>query len=288
MTETFAPPLFGSLDGAFRALVKAAADSGSHGLAASNASDTWAELTHVSFCIEDPRRRVIEMPERRVNTAYLATELIWQLAKRSDVEFLASSAPKIGRFSADGTHFTGSAYGEAIFGPQWQKCRSALDEDASTRRALIVLADSNEDISKANLDVTCTTSLHFMVRDGALDVHASMRSNDIMRGLQGDIFLFTVVQEWMALETGLRVGRYFHHANVMQIFMNEKDWSVECSNGTEAQPEPTPPISLPHWSEAWRSLEGLIESDVEVDRPLHSDDFVEWCWQAILSRKRRP
>src|SRR5206468_2212365 len=67
-------------------------------------------------------------------------------------------------------------------------------------------------------DAACATSLQFLLRDGVLDAVLTMRSNDAVWGMPYDIFLFTFLQELMALELGVGLGAYHHFASSLHIY----------------------------------------------------------------------
>ncbi len=96
--------------------------------------------------------------------------------------------------------------------------KQRLLNDNGTRQAAISIFKTETDISKDTKDVPCTLNIHFMIRDGKLDCFISMRSNDVIWGLPYDIFTFTVLQELMAQELGVGLGKYYHYVNSMHIY----------------------------------------------------------------------
>ena len=191
------------------------------------------ELPGFAFVLSDPRARLIDVEARRTNVPFLMAEFLWHITCRTDAAMLAAYAPGIARFSADGRSFTGSAYGPRLFGPhratsQWASVLRCLRADPQSRRAVLLLMYAAEDRSPANRDMTCTVALQFFVREGRLDFVTQMRSNDIMRGLPSDVFLFTLLQEVAAAELGLTPGTYTHIANVAQIYAPDLAWAQEC------------------------------------------------------------
>jgi len=57
-----------------------------------------------------------------------------------------------------------------------------------------------------------------MIRDESLDAVVSMRSNDAVLGLPYDVFLFTFLQEMMAVELDLKLGAYHHFASSLHLY----------------------------------------------------------------------
>jgi thymidylate synthase len=57
-----------------------------------------------------------------------------------------------------------------------------------------------------------------MVRDGRLELIASMRSNDAFKGLPHDVFSFTMMQEIVARILGHELGAYFHFVGSLHLY----------------------------------------------------------------------
>jgi len=226
------------------------------------------EARVVTYGLTSPRARIIDLPQRRPNVAFLLAECLWQLDCRNDVGSLAYYAPAIGRFSSDGMRFTGSAYGKRLFSvnpvlgmSQWDHVLSCLREDSSSRRAVLTLAEPSEIRLNENRDVTCTGSLHFLMRNDALHLIVSMRSNDVMRGMQSDVFLFTILQEIAAIQLGVPLGSYRHITNLAQIYEPDLDWAKSCVGGRLTSSGTM--LSLPQ-EDIWAAFAAVIEGEVKV------------------------
>jgi thymidylate synthase len=226
------------------------------------------ELPLLAFALTRPRARLIDIPARKIALPFLMAEFLWQAAQRDDVEMLSAYAPRIGRYSADGRRFAGTAYGARLFGrsasgaePQWRRALDCLREDPDSRRAVLALVGADEDRSMANRDMTCTFALQFLVRDGRVDMIATMRSNDIMRGLQSDVFFFTMLQEIAALELGLEVGTYTHTANLAQIYQEDREWAERCAADRIRSDGCMRPLAS---SDIWSDIRAAITCEEEM------------------------
>ncbi|NQV15375.1 thymidylate synthase, partial [bacterium] len=91
-----------------------------------------------------------------------------------------------------------------------------------SRRAVIQLFEA-EDIQDAHLDIPCTCSLQFMVRDRRLDMFTHMRSNDAYLGLPHDIFAFTMIQEIIARTLSIDIGTYKHFVGSLHLYDRNLD-----------------------------------------------------------------
>jgi thymidylate synthase len=179
------------------------------------------ECAPVSFTLLSPRKRCISNPQRNWSLPLALGELAWHLSASDKVSSLAYYAPIWNSFADENGRITGSCYGAKIFskGPtksQWSEVRSILRKDPDTRRAILYFSDPNT--SFGSRDVACAISLQFLLRSGKLDAIVNMRSNDAVWGLPYDVFLFSFLQEMMAVELGTELGHYHHLVASMHIY----------------------------------------------------------------------
>jgi thymidylate synthase len=73
-------------------------------------------------------------------------------------------------------------------------------------------------LSADAIDVPCACTLQFLLRSGSLDAVVYMRSNDVVWGLPYDVFLFTMLQEMLAVSLGVKVGTYFHTVASLHLY----------------------------------------------------------------------
>lgn len=181
------------------------------------------ESLNVSFVVDDPRDRVVYVPARRVNIVFCFAEALWYLWGRDDLEMISYYAPRLARYSADGQRLRGSAYGPKLFAPggdgrsQWDRVMGLLAGEWGSKRAVASFFQPAELTDAGNPDVSCTLGMQFLLRDQRLHVAAFMRGNDAVIGLLGDVFCFTLLQEFMAVQLGAGLGSYAHHVGSMHI-----------------------------------------------------------------------
>ena len=207
------------------------------------------ELLGVSFELSNPRNRLTTLPERKWSAALAVAELAWHLRGDTDVEALAFYTPRWRDFADSSGKVRGSCYGQRIFGKglfrksQWTNVKKLLQTDINSRRAVLNFR-TDEDVSKPTNDLSCTNTLQFIVRENKLHAFTSMRSNDAIWGVPYDLFLFTTLQELMAVELGLDLGRYHHYAASMHVY--ERHYALAkriASHEGEAALGSMPPIS---------------------------------------------
>lgn len=179
------------------------------------------EQLFASFLVENPLNRLLAVPDRKFSTEYLAAELIWYLSGNNKLEWIGRHASFWqGIANADKT--VNSAYGHRIFLPhaysesQWEIVRSELKKDPDSRRAVIHIKSEYD--SLGSLDVPCTMTLQFFIRNKKLHLHTHMRSNDLILGLSYDLPAFTLMQELMALDLGLELGSYCHSTGSLHVY----------------------------------------------------------------------
>lgn len=207
------------------------------------------EFSFISMHILNPLNREVLVPERKASLAAQIAETVWVLSGRNDVEWLSHYLPRAKDFSDDGQVWR-AGYGPRI--RRWEysneegnwevdqlaKVVQLLREDPTTRRAVISIFDPSSDF-QASKDIPCNNWLHFLARDGKLNLNVSIRSNDVIWGWSGiNQFEWSVLLEIVAVLTGLEVGRivynvssfhlYEHHFEKAQRIVDAfEDWELE-------------------------------------------------------------
>jgi thymidylate synthase len=184
-------------------------------------------LAH-TLVLENPKNRYIFNPERKMSPFYMVGELLWYLSGKNDLDFISYYGKAWNDLSDDGKTLN-SAYGYRIFTPshkkigfnQWDHVKKQLMMDRHTRQAIIHLHTPNDQSTK---DEVCTLCLQFFIRNDRLDLHVTMRSNDAVWGTTYDIYAFTTLQETMAMEMGVELGKYYHTAGSLHIY--EKNYEM--------------------------------------------------------------
>lgn len=182
------------------------------------------EVLGVSFELKQPRNRLTTLPIRQWSSALAVGELAWHLRGDKDVEPLAFYTPRWRDFADNAGEVRGSCYGARIFGrtedqptSQWDNVKELLSKDPNSRRAVLSF-QSGANVAAVTNDLSCTNTLQFLSREGKLHAFVSMRSNDVIWGVPYDLFLFTSLQELMAIELGQELGSYHHYASSMHIY----------------------------------------------------------------------
>lgn len=185
------------------------------------------ELAFAGITIADGTSREILIPGRKHNLAAQIAETMWVLSGRNDMEFLTRYLPRATDYSDDGLTWRG-AYGPRLrnYGEndldQVEHVVNLLRASPATRQAVVNIYDADVD-TQPGLDIPCNDFLHFLSRNGNLDLHIFVRSNDAMWGWSGiNVFEWSSLLEIVAGMVGLNVGAL--HFSVSSFHLYEQHW----------------------------------------------------------------
>lgn len=220
------PPQFSAFTDAYRAVLQQLSTRPQ--FATASRGNRSRECLNIAFTLTAPRRRVPYLAARKTNIVFNYAEALWYLAGRDDLAMIGHYAPRLRALSRDGLHLTGTAYGPRLFSPpgddrpcQWDRVIDLLRRDPDSKRAVMSVMRPDELADTENPDVACTLALQFLLRNGYLHMVTSMRGNDAMIGLACDVFSFTLIQEFTAIQLGVMLGTYTHQVASMHV--NEPD-----------------------------------------------------------------
>lgn len=185
------------------------------------------ELTFQSFKVTDPQDRYITVPGRHVSVPAQIAETMWVLAGRNDTNWLKDYLPQAPKFADDGEHWR-AGYGPRLRAwdgeDQLQNVIDLLRKDPMTRQAVISIWDPASDLTSETLDRPCNNWLHFLARDGVLNLNIATRSNDVMWGWSGiNFFEWSVLLEVVASCTNLKVGSLYFNVSSMHLYERHFD-----------------------------------------------------------------
>jgi thymidylate synthase len=173
------------------------------------------EVTGATLVVHDPVNWAMPLRlGRGLNPAIGAVEALQLIGGVSTPALLTKVAPNFRNFM-DGEAFFG-AYGPRL-AAQLPEVRRQLKVDPDTRQAVAAIWRV-DDLWAHTRDLPCTTSMQFLLRDGALQLHVTMRSNDVWWGWSYDAFQFTRLQVAMADSLGVGVGPYVHRAGSLHLY----------------------------------------------------------------------
>jgi thymidylate synthase len=222
------------------------------------------ELLGVHLRLQQPRRRLVSAPPTRLlNPAFAAAETVWILSGSDD--------PWIYAYNQRLTEFTDDGVLRGAYGPRLRRWGGSLDQldrvsrlleaDPDTRRAVIQLYDPGRD-RNVHRDVPCSLGYRFYLRCGRLDMHTSMRSQDLWLGFGYDIFAATVLHELMAGWVGARLGEYHLHVDSLHLY--EEHLEMAANLPCVIEPSPVMPPLAVVWDDFDPTLRKVIAGD-QVD-----------------------
>lgn len=170
------------------------------------------EIRGASMVLRNPGEYNL-VDRRGMNFRFAVAEFLWILTGQNSLDMVSKFNGVLKRFSDDG-HTLQGAYGPP-FCDQLPWVIQQLQDDQSSRQAVLTLWRPRPGPSK---DIPCTLSMQFLVRNERLDMMATMRSNDAWLGLPYDLFVFTMIQRYVADALDLRIGNYHHHVGSFHIY----------------------------------------------------------------------
>lgn len=275
------------------------------------------EILGYQFKIVNPRNRIPYVPGRDFSIHYMIAELLWYLSGNNSTSWISNYSSFWSKISDDGKT-ANSAYGARIFKPhsriaanidrEWTQWNYVIDElrsDPDSRRAVIHIR-SPQDSLLASLDVPCTLSLQFFLRNDKVHMVTSMRSSDVILGLAYDVPAFTIFQELLALQLTqelnrpIGLGTYTHLSASLHVYerhfkMVEKildeDKKQDYQNILEMPPMRLEvPIKQLMLAETVirkaPSISSLIDTlnQIAITPEINSDYWLDWC-QVLASHR---
>jgi thymidylate synthase len=180
------------------------------------------ELENFSYRLP-PYVRFSNFKVRNLNIDYIRKEFLWYLrGDKFDQSILECASLWKGLVNSDGS--INSNYGQYIFGNlnQYDVVVKTLQDDKDSRRASIMIL-SESHLKMKTIDVPCTYSMNFRIRDNKLNMSVHMRSQDAIFGLGNDAPAFSFVHEMLLNSLvpaypDLVMGDYYHTADSFHVY----------------------------------------------------------------------
>lgn len=96
-----------------------------------------------------------------------------------------------------------------------------LKHNPTSRRALLTIWDHGKDLHLDSTEVPCTVVSQYSVRNHRLEGLYFTRSNDALRFLVADFWLYWQLQKWLAERCGCPVGSLSHIIGSFHIYNND-------------------------------------------------------------------
>jgi thymidylate synthase len=178
------------------------------------------ELRNLSLTLLDPIDSLPLGVGRKLNLAIAAAEALQLISGVSDPALMRRIQPRFANFM-DGSALHGS-YGPRI---RWQMddVMKLLQIDSFSRQAIATIWDPSYDrsVPEPPRDLPCTLNFQFFWREGKLEMHTNMRSNDVVLGVSYDLFQFAQLQLTVARFLNTEVGAYHHHVGSFHLYASD-------------------------------------------------------------------
>jgi thymidylate synthase len=189
-------------------------------------------------------RPVVLCPGRRLRYRFMAAETAWILSGDNRVGAISAFAPALVKLSDDGRTMSG-AYGPPFI-DQLSFVTRALAKDPASRQAVISLWRPSPALG---LEIPCTLSLQFLIREGAIHTHVAMRSSDVWLGLPYDWHAFSMMTAYLVLVLratypDLRLGLLTVTAGSQHLYAIDWENAQACADRTDLSVPDLAPLNL--------------------------------------------
>jgi len=247
-------------------------------------SQDTLELYPVGFELENPRARCVTNRRRRWNLPLAIGEFAWHVSGSNNLDFIAYYTDRWREFSDDGSTIRGSCYGHRLFGgnpTRWSRMLQLLKADQNTRRAVFLFGDADMAFDLNAKDVACATSIQFLLRSNQLHAFVTMRSNDVIWGLPYDVFLFTMLQELLAAELTVSLGKYYHFAASFHLYKRHIDLAREIVSVRDDTSPPMAPIAATEHLPLFLRCEESLRSGTPLTQLADLPNLAPY-WRSLL------
>lgn len=194
------------------------------------------KLAHEDFVIDKTGCKMIEIMGAsfianeptifgEVNTDYTEREVQWYESQSLNVNDIPGETPAIWKSVATPDGRINSNYGYLIFseenGNQYNNVLNELTQNPFSRRATMIYTRPSiwSDYNKDGMsDFICTNSVGYLIRDGKLNAHVVMRSNDVIFGYRNDYYWQEYVLKKLAKDLDVEVGNIYWNATSLHIY----------------------------------------------------------------------
>lgn len=193
-----------------------------HGTHVGPRGQDTVEIGPVALTLRTPAHRLAAITGRELNPFLLLAEVLWMLAGRDDIAFLAQFSQSITRYVQPGVGSMPDAYGPRLRAhngiDQLAAVEAILRRDPHSRRAIVSLWDASTDSDALAFAVPCNICVDFKVRGDGLRMTVLNRSNDLHIGFLFNVVQFGVIGEILATRLGLALIQQTHVTTALHVY----------------------------------------------------------------------
>jgi thymidylate synthase len=176
------------------------------------------ELTGYQFKIESLEDSIPRQAARKLNYRFALLEGLLNVWGNYPEDIVLYVNKNMQRFQNEDTKMWDGAYAPRLHSG-YRAIIELLKHDPDTREAVLPIFKLEDlDIAQISKDTPCTLTLQLLIRDGKLNMIATMRSNDIYWGTAYDVPQFMMVQRAVACILGIPTGWYIHQAGSLHAY----------------------------------------------------------------------
>ena len=180
--------------------------------------------------MDDPGDRLASGPARNVGIFQCMGQFLWITQgnfNTADIEYCQDRA---GKFPSNGITMIG-AYGLRLFGARhldrMNHLPDILDKDSTERKAVAPACLPQFGHHDKRDEIPCTLNLQYLVRDKKVNAATCMGSQDAYKVLPYDLFMFTMLQEYVAARLSgmcdMGLGTYDHFSGSFHTYRSGEE-----------------------------------------------------------------
>lgn len=201
-----------------------------HGSDSGSRVEPMRELLFWAGTVDAQDVNLLRNKRRHMDVSYAWAEVLWYLSGESNIRRIVPYAPQYVKWAQNG-NAGGYAYGNRVQWPvnQLQACLELLSAQPETRRAAMSILHPQDALQAhwTPYSHPCGLSWVFYVRDGLLNMMATVRSQDLWLGMPYDVFANCQLLKLMASTLGLAPGEYMHVVGSLHIYDKYKERCAE-------------------------------------------------------------
>ena len=211
----------------------------------------------------------VTVHQRALSRNFACAEAAWILSGDNRLSTLLPHAPSYARFSDDGETLSG-AYGPPVIDQLPYVWRTLLDDPMSRQAVLTIWRPK----PGKSLDVPCTVSLQWLIRNDRLHCLASMRSSDAWLGWPYDVHTFSMISAFLALRlrphlSGIDLGNLYLTAGSQHLYEKNAAMARICTNSEEALHPGYAPLDLNWYADAEDLRDQLYRNAIDFAAPAY-------------------
>lgn len=252
------------------------------GVARGSRAGETTEITHVGVTLVKPWQREVLCNFRKPNLAAQIAETMWVLAGKDDIGWLEHYLPRVREFSDDGIRWR-AGYGARLRSwsrrdesgdvvDQWRWLIDHLKAEPDSRRGVMSIWDPIIDTVDGK-DIPCNDWLSFLHRDGSLDLHVAVRSNDVIWGWSGiNQFEWSALLEITAGLLGMETGMLHFSTTSFHLYDHHYDKADKIMNAAESNPDQFDDSPRFQFDGDFDSLDSLLHEWFVIEKMIRHGD----------------